>query len=477
MGRAEGKGRVEGGEQPARHKEGEDDRSHLYYKLFCGKEQGFQDENPVRTLQRGEFHRKFGRFSAEEQGEDDRKERAEDIEQKDGEDGAGEEGRREREKDGQFCTAGQVGKAQNHPLLHRPVVETARGKDGGRGTAEAHQEGEDRPPRQPDFSERAVREHREAGEEPALLEQGEKELQEDDLRQKTEHASRASQNSVREKARRHGRGNALGKGGKGVEGGLNERFQHIPRHPLCEREKECAQEHASIQREGEARQKKGIHAGEPALRGAECALEGRIFHAARTAAQGGHELFPQILILKGEDGNAETGGEFCLIRLALGAQKELLLGENEGAPAPVCGELRHQGDKTREVGIFRDEAERGIGMLRKISGGEFFLERLAAGVVDARQVHHVALHGRTERGGERIHRHAVPVSHPRMPAREAVEEGALARVGVPDEENQIFHTRTPAAISFPTAIFPLPACTTKTRRKGETLSTVILAPA
>ena len=70
---------------------------------------------------------------------------------------------------------------------------------------------------------------------------------------------------------------------------------------------------------------------------------------------------------------------------------------------------------------------------------------------------------------EGVHRDAMPISDVRPRVRHAVEEGGLARIGRPHEQDHVFQTRTPSAISRPSAIRVPPAPTTYVFLKGETL--------
>ena len=137
-------------------------------------------------MQRREFQQKGrARPAAREYGDEQRNSHPQCVQEQHGEEGIVKKGRGEREIDGQFCAARDIGQAQNGAALDTPVVQPARGENGGGGTAEPHDEGEDRSAVEPGSGKDAVRQRGEAGEEAALLQYDEKEKEKRDLRQES----------------------------------------------------------------------------------------------------------------------------------------------------------------------------------------------------------------------------------------------------------------------------------------------------
>src|SRR5699024_758079 len=144
FGRAERKLPRKPRKQPARRDKGKDDGRRLYYILFDLKEQGFEDKKGLRKLQRRDLQKEGSAAPARREprgkaGEPD----AQRVEQQD--EGEGIVGKRgaQREKDGKFGAARDIGQAQDGTALYPPVVQAARRKDCRRRASESHDERKD----------------------------------------------------------------------------------------------------------------------------------------------------------------------------------------------------------------------------------------------------------------------------------------------------------------------------------------------
>ena len=160
----EAESEVEGREQPRGDEERQDDRPELYYKLFELKTQGFCNGLRLGKAERRKFeHEGRALLPAHKKEHGKAQPRAEHIQKERHQKLVPEEGRGEREIDGELCAAREIGKAQNDAALHLFVVEAARREDGSRRTAEAHQKGKDCPPAQPNARKSAVRKEGKTG--------------------------------------------------------------------------------------------------------------------------------------------------------------------------------------------------------------------------------------------------------------------------------------------------------------------------
>ena len=257
---------IERKQHPQQDEEYRYHRCDFYYKLFCGKKQGTEHGAQARELRVRQFEHKL-LLARDEPTEQQRGRKGEQdarrIQRGDGEEGVGKKGGGDGQIDGHLCAAADVAEYGDHPPLQRLVFQSARGEDGGGGTAEAHQQRKRGAPGQPRAAEQPVGEEGDRRKQAALFQQGERKFEQDDLREKGEqHADRVEKRP--QERPRYGGARSLRRGGRPRADPTEQPLERIlgehARHPLRKGEKKHGQ-----QQKGEQGQRQLLNIARAAL--------------------------------------------------------------------------------------------------------------------------------------------------------------------------------------------------------------------
>ena len=199
--------------------------------------------------------------------------------------------------------------------------------------------------------------------------------------------------------------------------------------------------------------------------------DGRGKHARRLRKE---RAAPQSL--RNEHGRTEAFFQQAEIELAAPRVKPLRLGKRQRRAPTLCQRKKQGQTAFHRAALAHEEHGRGR-VRRKIAARALFLHAHALRRVDPGEVDERDAPSAERRLlFERAHRHAVPIPHLGVSARERVEERALPRVGIADEKHLHAVTSTLSAISAPSAKVENAVSTSQTRLRGETRSTETSAP-
>ena len=183
-------------------------------------------------------------------------------------------------------------------------------------------------------------------------------------------------------------------------------------------------------------------------------------------------LFP----LGKENGAAQPPRERRAVHPAAPPFKGAPLGQNERRFAPLA-QRKQERKRARQRGTLRNKERGSVPIFVEIGARQALLHAPALRRVDAGQIDDRHLPSRQACPSlQRAHRDAVPVPHARVPARQAVIQRALARVGVADEQQFHAITSIAPASSAPRAMVAEGVRTYQTFLRAETLRTKSCAP-